>query len=136
MLLGTVHLFSECSDAELGVLASAARWVRFAPGDVISRQGARHGRCVIVDMGTAEVVVDGVRVGTVGSGDSIGDLQVLGDERAGATITAVTPVDGLELDHERLEEVLTRTPVLTLTLLRSAAARLQRVAVLTGRLTS
>jgi CRP-like cAMP-binding protein len=136
VLLGAVQLFSECSDAELEVLGSVALPVHFAPGEVISRQGARHGRCVIVGTGTAEVVVDGARVGTIGPGDPVGDLQVLGDERAGATVTVLTPVEGLAIDHTRLEQVLARAPALTLTLLRTAAARLQRVALIAGKITS
>ena len=77
---------------ELDALASAASEREFAAGETVMSKGD-FGHCLfLVEEGSAEVLVDGTRVGQVGPGEVIGEVAVLASGRRTASVVASSPM--------------------------------------------
>ena len=77
---------------ELDALASAASEREFAAGETVMSKGD-FGHCLfLVEEGSAEVLVDGARVGQVGPGEVIGEVAVLASGRRTASVVASSPM--------------------------------------------
>lgn len=131
--LREVDLFSHCSDKELAALAEAFEEVTFPEGKVICRQGRLDWQCVVVGEGSAEVVVDGQAVGSVGPGEAIGEIALLTREPRTATVTTKTPMTAYVVEGRRFEAMLEAMPNVAVLLSRTLAQRLQRLYVAAGR---
>jgi CRP-like cAMP-binding protein len=66
--------------------------VRVPAGEVLVRQGARNRQFVLVEEGTVQVTRDGEEIARLGAGEFVGELSLLGDGTATATVTTVTDV--------------------------------------------
>ena len=66
--------------------------VRVPAGEVLVRQGARNRQFVLVEQGTVQVTRDGQEVAQLGPGEFAGELSLLGDGTATATVTTLTDV--------------------------------------------
>jgi len=63
---------------------------RFAAGDTVTEEGAVGAGFFIVEDGTAEVIIDGASVGSIGPGDYFGEVALLTGSDRTATIVATT----------------------------------------------
>ncbi len=88
--LAALPLLADASDAVLARLETLMTPVRVRPGQVLVRQGARNRQFVLVQEGTLSVVQDGRQVAELGAGDFVGELSLLGDGTATATVTTLT----------------------------------------------
>lgn len=107
------------------LLQSFCREVRFAPGDVIRRQGQHYADmylitdgCVEVDRGTGR---GAAKLG-VGAGSPIGEIGFLRGCPATATVTTTTATSALVIDDPTLARLEREHPVLAADLLRHLAA--------------
>ena len=66
--------------------------VRVPAGEVLVREGARNRQFVLVEQGTVQVTRDGQDIAQLGAGEFVGELSLLGDGTATATVTTLTDV--------------------------------------------
>ncbi|MCW2713922.1 MAG: transporter ATP-binding protein [Frankiales bacterium] len=90
--LGRLPLLDGASDAVVQQLASLMTSVRVPAGEVLVRQGAHNRQFLLVEEGEILVERDGVQVARLGRGDFVGEISLLGDGIATATVTAATDV--------------------------------------------
>jgi len=88
--LASLPLLAAASDAVLARLETLLTPVRVPAGQVLVRQGARNRQFVLVQEGTLRVTQDGQPVAELGAGDFVGELSLLGDGTATATVTTGT----------------------------------------------
>lgn len=92
--LGTLPLLDGASDAVVERLASLMTSVRIPAGEVLVTEGSRNRQFFVLEHGTVRVTRGGQQVAELGAGDFVGEVSLLGDGRANATVTAVTDVKG------------------------------------------
>ncbi|MBA2281949.1 MAG: cyclic nucleotide-binding domain-containing protein [Acidimicrobiia bacterium] len=88
--MARLPLFADASPALLDDLVKAAHERPLAPGQTLLREGDPGDEVMIVLDGEASVVVGGVLVGSIGPGDCVGEMAVLGNAPRSATVTSAT----------------------------------------------
>ena len=88
--LASLPLLADAPDSVLARLETLMTPVRVRAGQVLVRQGARNRQFVLVQEGTLRVTRDGAQVAELGAGDFVGEVSLLGDGTATATVTTVT----------------------------------------------
>lgn len=124
--LTALALFEGCSLDDLANVADAVTGERRAvEGEVICAEGEDAERWWIVVDGMADVTAAGLYVGTIGPGETIGEMALLDGEPRGATVTAATGMVLHEVNGDAFVGALLESPRLSLALLRQVAARLR-----------
>ena len=124
--LASLGLFTGCSAEDLERVSEAASPSRaLSDGEVLCREGEMADRWWIVHEGIADATAGGLYIGTIGPGETIGELALLDREPRNATVTAVSGLVVQEVDGERFVDAILSTPQLALTLLRQTAGRLR-----------
>jgi MFS family permease len=100
-ILRANSIFSPLPPPALEQLAEALREVDVAQGQEVVRQGEPGDEFYLVAEGTLQVFVDAKPVGTLGSGDSFGEIALLRDVPRTATVTAQGPVRLFALERGR-----------------------------------
>jgi CRP-like cAMP-binding protein len=91
-LLHDVPCLEPLDVVPLEYLAASATRMQVAAGSDIVRQGEPGDRFYVVMDGTADVLLDGYVVGTVGPGGSFGERALLREEARAATVRSTTPM--------------------------------------------
>ena len=124
--LRALPLFEACDPDDLGPVLDAVTGVRHVvEGEVVCAEGDKADRWWIVVDGLADVTTGGLYVGTIGPGESIGELALLDGELRGASVKATTDMTLHEVDGERFLDALVASPQLAVALLRQLAVRLR-----------
>jgi uncharacterized protein YhbP (UPF0306 family) len=109
------HVYNVVRDLpaeEVGLIAGELHKVELDAGSVIARQGAPADKFVIVVEGEIEVSREGEgggepeRVTTLGPGDFFGEISILVDSPRTATLTALSKVSLLTMDHDQFRSVV------------------------------
>ena len=90
--LGRLPLLDGASDAVVERLASLMTPVRLPAGRVLVHQGAPNRQFVLIEEGTVRVERAGQQVAVLGPGEFVGELSLLGDGTATATVTTTSEV--------------------------------------------
>lgn len=125
----SVALFAGMDDAELQTLRKEMKHHRFAPGQVIIREGdpgdSFH---IIVDGEVAFLTVDAggreLQLDQAGAGQWFGELSILSGDPRSARVKAVTPVTTLAIEREPFRAFLMAEPHAALDILAVIARRL------------
>jgi CRP/FNR family transcriptional regulator, cyclic AMP receptor protein len=123
--LAEVALFRHCSDKELARLASITDQAVLETGQVLCRQGEVATAAYVVDDGEASVKVSDQVIGSVGAGESVGEMGLLDYRPRSATVVARTPMKVYVIDARRFESVLEDAPTLARNLLRELTGRIR-----------
>ena len=112
-----LDLFAPLSDAERGRIADAAAERRYAPGEIIVREGDRTSSMFVVASGRAGVSIHGAGGDTrplavLEVGSAFGEISLLTGEPRTATVRAVTETVLVEIDKATLEPILRENPAL------------------------
>lgn len=104
-LLARSPIFSELSGSELDALASKARCVRFAPGEVVVLEGEKGSSLFQLVNGVVEVLKEKpqeppFQVANLNPGDVFGEMSMLTDSERSATVQAVSECLLLEVDRD------------------------------------
>jgi CRP-like cAMP-binding protein len=99
-------LTSEQAARLLGEFATDA----VGAGSELFGQGGSASSMILVVRGRAQVLIDGDRVGTVGPGESLGEVSFLSDTPHSATAVADSDMEIGVLTRERLESLVRRRP--------------------------
>jgi hypothetical protein len=97
-LLRRNTLFAPLPLTALDRLAESMRPVSFDPGDVLMRKGDVGERYVLIAGGTVDVRDDETDLGRCGPDDGVGEIALLRQVPRTATVTALTQVEGYEID--------------------------------------
>jgi len=115
---------------QLNAAAERLKPLRFAPGQVVVRQGDRADRFFIITRGEAEVLVERpdappVHLNTLRAGQYFGEIALLRGGRRTATVraSADTGLDVLALGRDALVETLDRSSATREQIERAIAAR-------------
>jgi CRP-like cAMP-binding protein len=92
--------FQGWTDDELEHFERIADRTRFAAGEVMIREGQPGQAFLILTAGEADVTRDGEPLARLAAGDHAGELALLDDSAASATVVAITDVEALVL-HQR-----------------------------------
>jgi MFS family permease len=109
-LLERVPLFAPLPGPALERLASQLEALEVDPGTKVVEQGESGDRFYVVAEGELDVAVDGRPAGTLGPGDSFGEIALLRDVPRTATVTARTGAKLHALGREAFLEAVTSTP--------------------------
>jgi CRP-like cAMP-binding protein len=94
------------SDEELDAVARVASEREFAEGETLMTEGDFGHSLFLIEEGSADVLIDGTKVGAIGAGDVVGEIAVLASGRRVASVVASSPVRAIALfkrDVWRLE---------------------------------
>ena len=105
-LLATSDFFAGCSDDELAALAETSYPLAFDAGESLVRQDEPSPDAFIISEGTADVIVDGKVVATLGPDAVVGERGVLTGATRSATVTATSHLGVQVLSTERLRSII------------------------------
>ena len=88
--LATLPPLADAPDTVLAELETLMTPVRVPAGQVLVREGVRNRQFVLLQEGTLRVTRSGREVAELGAGEFVGELSLLGDGTATATVTTVT----------------------------------------------
>jgi CRP-like cAMP-binding protein len=88
--LKTLPLFRDLSHHDLEKVARWADEVDVGPGKTLVSQGAFPHEFMVLESGTADVLIDGQRIAELGAGDFFGEMALLEHQRRSATVTTTT----------------------------------------------
>ena len=116
-LLASSDFFAGCTPDELTSLAETAYPLAFDAGESLVRQGEPSPDAFVIAEGSADVIIDGEVVATLGPDALVGERGVLtGTDRA-ATVTATSHLSAHLLSTDRLRSIMQSNP--------AAAVRMQ-----------
>jgi CRP-like cAMP-binding protein len=127
--LAAIRFFADLPEDELAAVASIASEEEIPPGQLLAAEGRVGYSLYAIESGTADVVINGETVGTIGPGDVVGEMAVL-----------ISPPDWsappeVAIGGSRTASVIATSPMRLITLFkRDVWALEQRVPVMTQRL--
>jgi CRP-like cAMP-binding protein len=110
--LRSFSFFEGWNDDELEHFERIVDRMRFATGHVVIRERQSGHALVILTAGEAEVTRDGARLGLLRAGDHAGEMALLDNSPASATVVARTDVEALVLDQRDFHNLLETIPSL------------------------
>jgi len=110
--LRAVSLFGDLDAYDLQQVARWVEEVRADPGELLIEQGSMPYELFVIEDGTVEVVRDGEPIATLGPGDVVGEIALLGQHRRMASVVAQTPVRALALHVDALQSLTSEMPEL------------------------
>jgi CRP-like cAMP-binding protein len=130
--LRRIPLFEGLDQEALATLAARAHPRRCSPREPIVEQDVPAGAVYLIDKGRAAVSVmarDGraVTIRELGPGEIIGEVSLLDGGPPSATVTAITRVDLVAIDHAAFRDLLAQRPRIAVALLPLLASRLRRL---------
>ena len=125
--LAEISLFSALSKRDLQRIAKASNEVTRPARPVLVDQGDAGREAFVIIDGTATVKRNGRKVGTLGPGDSVGELSLLDHGPRTATVTADTDVTVLVLSAREFAGVLEEVPGLAQKLLGQLAGQVREL---------
>jgi CRP-like cAMP-binding protein len=124
-LLRRVPLFAQLDDKHLSRLADEFSQRSFSAGDTIAAEGEGGRTFFVIEEGEAAVSVGGREVGTLGPGDSFGEIALIDREPRSASITAKSDITAYMLPIWSFRPIVESSPDMLWTLLEGLAGRLR-----------
>jgi CRP/FNR family cyclic AMP-dependent transcriptional regulator len=131
-LLGRVPVFSTLVTSDLERIAEMSVPRRFAPGEVVFREGDASDTCYVVREGRARAIRehgDGrtITLATFGPGDFFGELAMFEDELRSATVEAIEPTVVVAVLGPDMRRLMTEHPEISTRLVISLGRRLREM---------
>ena len=123
--LRAVDLFANLSERSLEKVAKRLKAVEHPAGKDIAVDGSEGAAFHLLRTGTADVVVGGQVVRTLGSGEYFGDLSLIDRKPRSATVRTTSPVTTYALVAWDFTPLLDSEPEITKALLLVMCARLR-----------
>lgn len=118
-----VALFAGLDEPSLAVVAGWMEAEEVPVGWQLTHQGTSGYAFYVLGEGSADVVIDGVVVRTMGAGDFFGELSILDDGRQTATVTVTSPSVVWTMFGTRFRELQLHHPEIAATIERTAQER-------------
>jgi CRP/FNR family cyclic AMP-dependent transcriptional regulator len=123
--LGRLALFVDLPQEELETIAASAEEVSFREGEWIIRQGDPQSAVYVIVDGEVAVLIDDEERRVLSKGSFFGEVAVLLDEPATATIMTRTAVRCLVIQGSDIQAFLLSHPLVTYRILKAEARRLK-----------
>ena len=123
--LGRLALFVDLPTEELETIAARAEEVSFREGEWIIRQGDPQSHVYVLVDGEVAVVIDDEDRRVLSKGSFFGEVAVLLEEPATASIITRTPLTCLVIQGSAIQEFLISHPLVTFRILKAEARRLK-----------
>ena len=107
--LKAIPLFSHLSDEEAKRLAAFATETSAAEGQILMKQGDYAVELIAIEEGTADIIQDGKKVASLGTGDLIGEMALFNREPRNADVIATSPMRLLKLTHWEIRRMSDQT---------------------------
>jgi CRP-like cAMP-binding protein len=75
--VAAIPLFADLPEDEIAAIASVASEVEIPSGQKLAGEGRIGHSLFVIESGTADVVIEGATVRTIGRGDVVGEIAVL-----------------------------------------------------------
>jgi CRP-like cAMP-binding protein len=124
-MLRRTMVFSALSDQQFDTLINAGEVTEHAPGETLAEEGSHGHRFHLILEGKAEVERAGRTIATVGQGDFIGEVSLLGGGTSTATVRCTDPTTCLTIRREPFWELLESEPAIALRILEVVCRRLE-----------
>jgi len=123
--LAQVPLFKALSKRDLEFLASRIDEVSLRPGQTVIREGQSTESFFIVVSGNVNVTRAGKPAARLGPGDFFGEIGMLDQGPATATVVTEGPVDAMVLSHAQFRDAIKANEGLALQVIAAMAQRLR-----------
>jgi small-conductance mechanosensitive channel/CRP-like cAMP-binding protein len=115
--LKRVELFAQMTDVELSALAERLKYVQFAKGNIIARQGSVAHWLYIIINGEAEVFLESISgerrsVNVLGRGNFFGEMGMMTGAPRSASVIARTDMECYRLDKDAFADIMQARPEL------------------------
>jgi CRP/FNR family transcriptional regulator, cyclic AMP receptor protein len=124
--LRTSEVFSALSTEQLSRLAEVAQVTQHGTGETLTEEGAIGYRFHLLLEGSAIVERGDETVATIGAGEFVGEIALLGGGRSTATVRCQEATSCLTIRREEFWAVLQAEPAIALRILEVVARRLER----------
>jgi CRP/FNR family transcriptional regulator, cyclic AMP receptor protein len=123
--LKRLALFVDLPADELDQIAASGHEVTFGEGEWIIRQGDEHSAVYVIVEGEVAVVIDDEDRRVLSKGAFFGEVSVLLQEPASASIVTRTPVSCLVVPGPAVKDFFVSHPLITYRILKAEARRLK-----------
>jgi CRP/FNR family transcriptional regulator, cyclic AMP receptor protein len=123
--LGRLALFADLPGPELEQIANSGEQVSFREGQWVIRQGDPQSAVFFIVEGEVAVVIDDEDRRVLPKGSFFGEVSVLLEEPASASVMTRTPVSCLVVPGEDAEDFLVSHPQVLYRMLKAEARRLR-----------
>jgi CRP/FNR family transcriptional regulator, cyclic AMP receptor protein len=123
--LGRLALFADLPRAELEEIARSCDEISFGEGEWIIRQGDAHSAVYVIVDGEVAVVIDDEDRRVLSKGSFFGEVSVLLEEPATASIVTRTPLSCLVVSGAEFQAFLVSHPQVSYRILKAEARRLK-----------
>ena len=110
--LRSLPLFGDLDAYDLSLVARWVEEVQAAPGVSLIEQGSMPYELFVIEDGLVDVVRDGEPIATLGAGEVVGEIALLGQHRRMASVVARTAVTAIALPVEGLQALTDEMPEL------------------------
>ena len=124
--LRDIPLFRECSDAQLGRIASLATELTVQEGRVLIEQDDLGLEFFVIIEGWAAVTRSGVQLGIRGPGSFVGEVALMDHGRRTATVVAETDMRVLVMSPREFDGLHHVAPCVAHRMLKEVASRLRQ----------
>lgn len=122
-LLRDVPLFTHCSQKELDAIAALTSEIQLASGRDLTLEGSAGREFFILLDGHAVVRRNHRKIGTLGSGDFVGEISLVAGLPRTATVTTTEPTRVLVVAAHDFRGLLLQAPTLSLKILEALGTR-------------
>jgi CRP-like cAMP-binding protein len=95
-----LYILGQLSDQDVDWLARTGERVNFVPGDIAIREGTRIDRIFFVVEGRFSVAIRDKEVARVGAGDILGEMSLVDEGLASASVTALSTARALVVSKD------------------------------------
>ncbi|MFN2560554.1 MAG: cyclic nucleotide-binding domain-containing protein [Jatrophihabitans sp.] len=103
-------VFAQCGRDDISALVDAGGPFALPSGWPMVQEGIPADACYVIMNGTALVFHQREQIATLGEGDVVGEMALLGGGQRRATVTTSTRVSGLRIENDALRPVLAKHP--------------------------
>lgn len=123
--LAAIPLFAACTSSELKLIATKMMELDIKAGEVLIREGGIGREFLVIETGTAMVVVGDQAIARLGPGDFAGEIALLDHRPRTATVVADSDLVIRVCSAIEFAELVTGAPNLARSLLAGLATRLR-----------
>lgn len=123
--LRKVSIFADLEERELQRVARAFKERRFREGHEIAAEGKSGIGFFVIEDGTAKVTVGGEERGTLGPGDSFGEIALIDDGQRTASVVATSDLTAYGLTSWEFKPIVEGNGAIAWKLLQAMARRLR-----------